>query len=77
MSEGTCPHSKGVIKRLRSYFFKYPESKPKAACRILGLDPKQYGATARVVKSRARKVWFQGAESKGLPGVTLDLSEEC
>ena len=47
--------NKGVIARLQGFFVKYPNSKPRTACRSVGLDPRRYGATARVVKSRTRK----------------------
>ena len=46
---------KGVVKRLRAFFAKYPESKPSSACYACGLDPRKYGATARVIKSRTMK----------------------
>ena len=44
----------GIIKRLREYFTKYPKSTPRAACAALGLDPKDYAATARVTKCRLK-----------------------
>ena len=44
-----------VIARLRVFFLKYPHSKPRTACRSVGLDLRVYGPTARVVKSRIRK----------------------
>jgi hypothetical protein len=49
--------TEGVIEKLRTYFLRYPNSKPRFACKALHLDPKRYGATARVVKSRVRKTW--------------------
>lgn len=49
--------TEGVIERLKTYFLRYPNSRPKYACISLHLDPKHYGATARVVKSRVRKAW--------------------
>jgi hypothetical protein len=54
----------GVIEKLRTYFLRYPDSGPRFACRALHLDPKRYGATARVVKSRVRKTWG-GANIQG------------
>lgn len=56
--------TEGLIDRLRNYFLKYPNSKPKYACMALHLDPKRYGATARVVKSRVRRMWG-GANVQG------------
>jgi hypothetical protein len=44
----------GIIKRLKDYFTKYPRSTPKAACAALGLNPKDYAATARVTKCRLK-----------------------
>jgi len=49
--------TEGVIEKLKAYFLRYPNSRPRFACRALHLDPKRYGATARVVKSRVRKTW--------------------
>ena len=53
-----------LIERLREYFLRYPNSKPRMACLALHLDPRRYGATARVVKSRVRKTWG-GANVQG------------
>jgi hypothetical protein len=47
---------KGIIERLRDYFTKYPQSSPRAACAALRLDPKEYAATARVVKCRLKRM---------------------
>jgi hypothetical protein len=57
---------KGVVKQFRAFFMQYPNSKPRSACVALQLDPKAYGATAQVVKSRTkkrfpRKVVFDGS----------------
>lgn len=49
--------TEGVVERLRTYFLRHPNSRPKSACRAVGLDPRRYGATARVVKYRVRKMW--------------------
>ena len=49
--------AEGLIDRFRNYFLRYPKSKPKYACMALHLDPKRYGATARVVKSRVNRMW--------------------
>lgn len=56
--------TEGLIDRLRNYFLRYPKSKPKHACMALHLDPKRYGPTARVVKSRVKKMWG-GANIQG------------
>lgn len=51
---GTVYPRNGIIKRLKEYFTKYPKSSPRAACAALGVDPKDYGATARVTKCRLK-----------------------
>jgi len=56
--------TEGIIDKLRNYFLRYPKSKPKYACVALHLDPKRYGATARVVKSRVKRMWG-GANIQG------------
>jgi len=47
----------GVVEKLRAYFFRYPNTRPKSACRAVNLDPRRYAATARVIKHRVRKMW--------------------
>ena len=56
--------TEGVIEKLRTYFLRYPNSRPSFACMVLHLDRKRYCATARVVKSRVRKTWG-GANIQG------------
>lgn len=51
----------GVIARLREFFLEYPNSRPRTACRAVGLNPTIYGPTARVIKARTRKVFFHAS----------------
>jgi hypothetical protein len=45
----------GVVQKLRIFFEQYPNSKPATGCRVCGLDPRKYSASARVIKCQVRK----------------------